>query len=60
MGRAFIFFVIIYAFLAALMFGWRFITRSDVKLTGKLVVVGIITFVFTMAIYIIETGGTTL
>lgn len=52
-------FVMLWFFMLApilgVIFGWRYISKNDVAVTGKLIAGGIISFVFAMFIFLMET-----
>lgn len=54
MVRAFLFFLVLFAIVSGIIFGYKYVTKSDVKVTGKLIVAAIVTLFFTTVIFLLE------
>lgn len=52
--RAAILFLVIWVAISSLLLGYKYITRGDVKIAGKLTVAGIIAAILSVMIYIGE------
>lgn len=49
--RALLLFTVLFGISSALIFGYRYITKQDIKVVGKLTFAGLLAFVFSMLIY---------
>jgi len=54
--RALLMALILFAIIAGLLFGWRKISKTDVKVSGKLIVAAILSLLFSGSIYLLETS----
>lgn len=57
MIRAFVVWLFVFSIVSLLIFGYRQIRGSDVKVAGKLTLAGIITAVLVTVIFVLETGN---
>ncbi len=49
-------FLVIFGLISALIFGYKYITKNDIKITGKLIFAGIMSLILTTIIYLGEMG----
>ena len=54
--RAALLFLVLFGIASAAIFGYKYVTKHDVKVAGKLTFAGIVALVFSVIIYLGEVG----
>jgi hypothetical protein len=52
--RAFLLFLVLFGIASAAIFGYKYVTKQDVKVAGKLTFAGLLAFIFSVVIYLGE------
>ncbi len=54
--RAGLLFLVLFTLMSALIFGYKYITKNDIKVAGKLTVAAILSLIVSTIIFVLETG----